>query len=185
MPIRLKRDKLNSGIYALVTNYPKMKIKVFLSLLLTILLCACSHKQSGENFETSTDIDSTKTCIMSDDSLITVYWWDTGEGGTAPDIESVCRFKTDSGDVKEVSRPLLSIVHPEEDYSHHEVSKIVSLDTEYGGRVYFFYLRAKFASNEYAHDIITMTIEGDSLVPINMMKVGDETMSHISLETSI
>ena len=130
MPIRLKRDKLNPGIYALVTNYPKMKIKVFLSLLLTILLCACSHKQSGENFETSTDIDSTKTCIMSDDSLITVYWWDTGEGGTAPDIESVCRFKTDSGDVKEVSRPLLSIVHPEEDYSHHEVSKIVSLDTE-------------------------------------------------------
>ena len=124
MPIRLKRDKLNSGIYALVTNYPKMKIKVFLSLLLTILLCACSHKQSGENFETSTDIDSTKTCIMSDDSLITVYWWDTGEGGTAPDIESVCRFKTDSGDVKEVSRPLLSIVHPEEDYSHHEVQRL-------------------------------------------------------------
>lgn len=168
-----------------MTNYPKMKIKVFLSLLLTILLCACSHKQSGENFETSTDIDSTKTCIMSDDSLITVYWWDTGEGGTAPDIESVCRFKTDSGDVKEVSRPLLSIVHSDEDYSHHEVSKIVSFDTEHGRRVYFFYLRAKFGSNEYAHDIITMTIEGDSLVPINMMKVGDETMSHISLDTSI
>ena len=162
-----------------------MKIKVFLSLLLTILLCACSHKQSGENFETSTDIDSTKTCIMSDDSLITVYWWDTGEGGTAPNIESVCRFKTDSGDVKEVSRPLLSIVHPEEDYSHHEVSKIVSLDTEYGGRVYFFYLRAKVGSNEYAHDIITMKIEGDSLVPINMMKIRDVTMSHISLDTSI
>ena len=40
-------------------------------------------------------------------------------------------------------------------------------------------------SNEYAHDIITMKIEGDSLVPINMMKIGDETMSHISLETSI
>ena len=185
MPIRLKRDKLNPGIYALVTNYPKMKIKVFLSLLLTILLCACSHKQSGENFETSTDIDSTKTCIMSDDSLITVYWWDTGEGGTAPDIESVCRFKTESGDIKEEARPLLSIVHPDEDYSHHEVSKIVSLDTEHGRRVYFFYLRAKVGSNEYAHDIITMTIEGDSLVPINMMKVGDETMSHIGLETSI
>ena len=115
----------------------------------------------------------------------TVYWWDTGEGGTAPNIESVCRFKTDSGDVKEESRPLLSIVHPDEDYSHHEVSKIVGLDTEHGRRVYFFYLRAKAGSNEYAHDIITMTIEGDSLVPINMMKIGDETMSHIGLETSI
>lgn len=119
---------------------------------------------------------------MSDDSLITVYWRDTGEGGTAPDIESVCRFKTETGDIKEESRPLLSIVHPDEDYSHHEVSKIVSLDTEYGGRVYFFYLRAKVGSNEYAHDIITMAIEGDSLVPINMMKAGDETVSHISLD---
>ena len=162
-----------------------MNIKIILSLLLATLLCACSQKQGGETFVTTTTIDSAKTCIMSDDSLITVYWWDTGEGGTAPDIESVCRFKTESGDIKEEARPLLSIVHPDEDYSHHEVSKIVSLDTEHGRRVYFFYLRAKVGSNEYAHDIITMTIEGDSLVPINMMKVGDETMSHIGLETSI
>lgn len=185
MPIRLKGVLLNPGIYALVTNNPKMNIKIILSLLLTTLLCACSQKQSGETFETSTDIDSTKTCVMSDDSLITVYWWDTGEGGTAPDIESVCRFKTEFGDIKEEYRPLLSIVHPDEDYSHHEVSKIVSLDTEYGGRVYFFYMRAKVGSNGYAHDIITMTIEGDSLVPINMMKIGEETMSHIGLDTSI
>ena len=163
-------------------NFARRSKHIF---FLTTLFCACTQRQSGETFETSTDTDSTKTCIMSDDSLITVYWWDTGEGGTAPDIESVCRFKTETGDIKEESRPLLSIVHPDEDYSHHEVSKIVSLDTEYGQRVYFFYLRAKVGSNEYAHDIITMTIEGDSLVPINMMKVGDETMSHISIETSI
>lgn len=164
--------------------YKFSSVKI-LVLLLTTLLCACSHKQGGEIVVTSTDIDSTKTCIISDDSLITVYWWDTGEGGTAPNIESVCRFKTDSGDVKEESRPLLSIVHSDEDYSHHEVSKIVSLDTEHGRRVYFFYLRAKVGSNEYAHDIITMKIEGDSLVPINMMKIKDVTMSHISLDTSI
>lgn len=122
---------------------------------------------------------------MSDDSLITVYWRDTGEVGTAPDIESVCRFKTETGDIKEVSRPLLSIVHPGEDYSHHEVSKIVSLDTEYGERVYFFYLRAKVGSNECAHDIITMRIEGDSLVPASVMKSGDKATSHISLDAGI
>lgn len=185
MPIRLKGSRLNPGICALVRNNPKMNIKIILSLILTILLNACSQKQGDERKESSTDIDSTKTCIISDDSLITVYWWDTGEGGTAPNIESVCRFKTDSGDVKEESRPLLSIVHSDEDYSHHEVSKIVSLDTEHGRRVYFFYLRAKVGSNEYAHDIITMKIEGDSLVPINMMKIRDVTMSHISLDTSI
>lgn len=158
-----------------------MKIKVFLSLLLIILLCACSQKQSGDTFETSTDIDSTKTCVVSDDSLITVYWWDTGEGGTAPDIDAVCRFKTETGDIKEESRPLLTIVHPDEDYGHHEVEKIVSIDSEYGERVYFFYLRAKVGSNEFAYDIITMTIDGDSLVPINIMNVAGRDTSHISL----
>ena len=159
-----------------------MNIKVIVSIILTTLLCACSQKQGGETIETQSDIDSTKTCVMSDDSLITVYWWDTGEGGTAPDIISVCRFKTESGDIKEEARPLLSIVHPDEDYSHHEVSKIVSLDTEHGRRVYFFYLRAKVGSDEYAHDMVSMTIENDSLIPINVMSTEVESFSHISLD---
>ena len=163
-------------------NFARRSKHIF---FLTTLFCACTQRQSGEFLNPSTDIDCTKTCIMSDDSLITVYWWDTDEGGTAPNIESVCLFKTEAGEEKEITTPLLSLIHPDDDYGHHEVSKIVSLDTEHGRRVYFFYLRAKVGSNEYAHDIITMKIEGDSLVPINMMKVGDETMSHIGLETSI
>lgn len=161
-----------------------MTVRNLVTFLLFLILCACSQKQGDEIVGTSIDIDSTKTCVRSDDSLITVYWWNTGEGGTAPDIEAVCRFKTESGYIKEESRPLLSIVHPDEDHSHHEVSKIVSLDSEYGQRVYFFYLRAKVGSNEYAHDIITMTIEGDSLVLVNMLKFGDLIISRIGLETS-
>ena len=66
-----------------------MNIKVIVSIILTTLLCACSQKQGGETIETQSDIDSTKTCVMSDDSLITVYWWDTGESGIAPQIEVV------------------------------------------------------------------------------------------------
>lgn len=146
------------------------------------MLCACSQKQGGEVVETSTGIDSTKTCVISDDSLITVYWWDTGEGGTAPQIEAVCRFKTEAGEEKEITTPLLSLVHPDDDYGHHEVEKILSLDTEYGGRVYFFYLRAKVGSDEYAHDMVSMTIENDSLIPINVMSTEVESFSHISLD---
>ena len=67
-----------------------MNIKVIVSIILTTLLCACSQKQGGETIETQSDIDSTKTCVMSDDSLITVYWWDTGDGGTKPHIEALC-----------------------------------------------------------------------------------------------
>ena len=137
-------------------NFARRSKHIF---FLTTLFCACTQRQSGEFLNPSTDIDCTKTCIMSNDSLITVYWWDTGEGGTAPDIESVCRFKTESGDIKEESWPLLSIVHPDEDYNHHEVSKIVSFDTEYGRRVYFFYLRAKVGSNEYAHVAVLQNLE--------------------------
>lgn len=161
-----------------------MNIKVIVSLILTTLLCACSQKHGGEVVETSTDKDSAKTCVMSDDSLITVYWWDTGEGGTAPQIESVCRYKTVNGLEKEIKTPLLSIVHPGDDYGHHEVEKIISLDTEYGQRVYFFYLRAKVGSNEYAHDIVSMTIENDSLMPINVISTENGNFSHISLDLS-
>ena len=159
-----------------------MNIKVIVSFILTTLLCACSQKQGGEVVETSTGIDSTKTCVISDDSLITVYWWDTGEGGTAPQIEAVCRFKTEAGEEKEITTPLLSLIHPDDDYGHHEVEKILSLDTEYGGRVYFFYLRAKVGSDEYAHDMVSMTIENDSLIPINVMSTEVESFSHISLD---
>ena len=159
-----------------------MNIKVIVSIILTTLLCACSQKQGGEVVETSTGIDSTKTCVISDDSLITVYWWDTGEGGTAPQIEAVCRFKTEAGEEKEITTPLLSLVHPDDDYGHHEVEKILSLDTEYGGRGYFFYLRAKVGSDEYAHDMVSMTIENDSLIPINVMSTEVESFSHISLD---
>ena len=161
-----------------------MNIKVIVSIILTTLLCACSQKQGGEVVETSTGIDSTKTCVISDDSLITVYWWDTGEGGTAPQIEAVCRFKTEAGEEKEITTPLLSLVHPDDDYGHHEVEKILSLDTEYGGRVYFFYLRAKVGSDEYAHDMVSMTIENDSLIPINVMNAGNANFSHINLDLS-
>lgn len=162
--------------------------------LFATLLCACSQKQGSDptkicdsqtNQETSPRgvLEGAKTCVMSDDSLITVYWWDTGEGGSAPQIEAVCRFKTETGEVKEITTPLLSLIHPDDDYGHHEVEKIVSLDTEYGNRVYFFYLRAKVGSNKYAHDLISMVIKDDNLVPTDVM-LEKTSNSHISLDLS-
>lgn len=156
--------------------------RIIVFSILATWFCACSQKQGGETIEAQSGIDSTKTCVMSDDSLITVYWWDTSDGGTAPHIESVCRYKTVNGLEKEITTPLLSIVHPGDDYGHHEVEKIISLDSEYGKRVYFFYLRAKIGSNEYAHDMVSMTIENDSLLPINVMNGENCKLSHLSLD---
>ena len=104
--------------------------------------------------------------IVSDDSLVTAVWHDTGEGGTAPDIDCVVKFKSADGKLYEEHRPLLRLAHPNDDYSHHKVQKIVSLDDEYGNRSYVFFLSAKVGSNEYAHDIVAFEIAGDSLRPL-------------------
>lgn len=154
------------------------------NVVLIALLCACTSRQGGVASDSQTGNDSEKVWVVSDDSLVSVCWWDTGEGGTAPDIDAVCRFTTDKGELKEETRPLLSIVHPQYDYSHHEVLGIADFDTEYGTRIYYFFLRAKEGSNEFSHDIIALTIEGDSLTPVNIMKVEDKRLCHISLDAS-
>ena len=100
------------------------------------------------------------------DSLMTAIWHDTGEGGTAPDIDCVVKFKSEDGKLHEEHRPLLQLAHSNDDYSHHEVQKIVSLDDEYGNRSYVFFLSAKVGSNEYAHDIVAFEVAGDSLRPL-------------------
>lgn len=156
---------------------------ITLLFVLTLLLCACSKQnekvtasqaelEQGENVQT----------VYSDDSLVTAYWWDTGEGGTAPDIEARCRFKTASGKMVEEARPLLRIVHPDEDYSHREVERVVSLETDYGDRIYFFYLRAKTDSRVFEHDLVAFHIVGDSLLPFNAFQVGGKSVAHIQLD---
>ena len=134
-----------------------------------MLLASCQQKSHNTSLDKSTDkSDSTETyhTIVSDDSLVTAIWYDTGKGGTAPDIDCVVKFESEDGELHEEHRPLLQLAHPNDDYSHHEVQKIVSLDDEYGNRSYVFFLSAKVGSNEYAHDIVAFEIAGDSLRPL-------------------
>ena len=138
--------------------------------LLALFTCSsCQNQSSDTSLDKSSDkSDSTETyhTIVSDDSLVTATWHDTDEGGTAPDIDCVVRFKSEDGEQHEEHRPLLRLAHPDDDYSHHEVQKIVSLDDEYGNRSYVFFLSAKVGSNEYARDIVAFEIAGDSLRPL-------------------
>ena len=143
--------------------------------LLALSICSsCLNKSSDTSLEksygksNSTEIYHT---IVSDDSLVTAIWHDTGEGGTAPDVDCVVKFKSSDGKLHEEHRPLLRLAHPNDDYSHHEVQKIVSLDDEYGRRSYMFFLTAKVGSNEYARDIVAFEIAGDSLRPLYNFKI--------------
>lgn len=151
-----------------------MKTIVAVIVAFLMLLASCQHKSQNISLDKSTDkSDSTETyhTIVSDDSLVTAIWHDTGEGGTAPDIDCVVKFKSPDGKLHEEHRPLLQLAHPNDDYSHHEVQKIVSLDDEYGNRSYVFFLSAKVGSNEYARDIVAFEIAGDSLRPLYNFKI--------------
>lgn len=151
-----------------------MKTIVAVIVAFLMLLVSCQHKSQNTSLDKSTDkSDSTETyhTIVSDDSLVTAIWHDTGEGGTAPDIDCVVKFKSPDGKLHEEHRPLLQLAHPNDDYSHHEVQKIVSLDDEYGNRSYVFFLSAKVGSNEYARDIVAFEIAGDSLRPLYNFKI--------------
>ena len=143
--------------------------------LLALSICSsCLNKSSDTSRDKSYGkSDSTETyhTIVSDDSLVTAVWHNTGEGGTAPDIDCVVKFKSADGKLHEEHSPLLRLAHPNDDYSHHEVQKIVSLDDEYGNRSYVFFLSAKVGSNEYAHDIVAFEIAGDSLRPLYNFKI--------------
>ena len=153
----------------------KRKLQLCSIALLTLFTCSsCLNKSHDTSLDKSADkSDSIETChtVVSDDSLVTATWHDTGEGGTAPDIDCVVKFKSEDGMLHEEHRPLLQLAHPNDDYSHHEVQKIVSIDDEYGSRSYVFFLSAKVGSNEYAHDIVAFEIVGDSLRPLYNFKI--------------
>lgn len=145
----------------------KRKLQLCSIALLTLFTCSSclnkSHDTSLDKSSGKSDSIETYHTIVSDDSLVTATWHDTGKGGTAPDIDCVVIFKSEDGVLHEEHRPLLQLAHPNDDYSHHEVQKIVSIDDEYGSRSYVFFLSAKVGSNEYAHDIVAFNIVGDSL----------------------
>lgn len=137
-----------------------------IALLVMFTYSSCqnkSHDTSLDKSEDKSDSIETYHTVVSDDSLVTAIWYDTGEGGTAPDIDCVVKFKSADGKLHEEHRPLLRLAHPKDDYSHHEARKIVSIDDEYGSRSYIFFLSAKVGSNEYAHDIVAFEISGDRL----------------------
>lgn len=140
------------------------------AVISAFLMClvSCQNKASKESHDkNATKSDSIETyTVVSDDSLVTATWYDTGEGGTAPDIDCVVKFKSADGKQHEEHRPLLRLAHPGDDYSHREVRKIVSIDDENGQRSYVFFLYGKVDSNVYSHDIVAFEIAGDSLRPL-------------------
>lgn len=118
----------------------KRKLQICSIVLLAMLACSsCQNKSRDTSLDKSADkSDSIETyhTVVSDDSLVTATWYDTGEGGTAPDIDCVIKFKSEDGKQHEEHRPLLKLAHPGDDYSHREVRKLLIGIREDSRKVY-------------------------------------------------
>ena len=81
--------------------------------LLALSICSsCLNKSSDTSLDKSYGKSySTETyhTIVSDDSLVTAIWYDTGKGGTAPDIDCVVKFKSEDGKLHEEHRPCCNL----------------------------------------------------------------------------
>ena len=160
-----------------------MVLLAVLSICLCCQFCCPDEVRSYTlGFTDKKMFDENCTMVLSDDSLVASFFWDTRGGGTAPDIETVIQFKTSNGGMKEEHTPLLELAEPEYDWSHHEVGKIVSVDDELGERTYYIFLSAKEGSFEYTHDLVAFRIEGDKFVPHKSFIIGEDSTSHIQLE---
>lgn len=63
-----------------------------IAMLALFIYSSCLNKSDDTSLDKSygkSDSIETYHTIVSDDSLVTAIWYDTGEGGTAPDIDCV------------------------------------------------------------------------------------------------
>ena len=75
-----------------------------IAMLALYIYSSCLNKSDDTSLDKSYGkSDSTETyhTIVSDDSLVTAIWYDTGEGGTAPDIDCVVKFESEDGEQHE------------------------------------------------------------------------------------
>lgn len=157
-------------------------MKAYTAILFGLCIMAgCTGKQ-GQTEEKATQKSDT-TVVISDDNVITARWWDTGQGGTAPDIEARIEFVDGNGKQVVDERPLCKTALPQYDFSHREIRKIVSIETAYGEKAYLFYLFSKQGSDEYGLDLVALKIKDGKLVPADAF-ISDElsSPSHISLQ---
>lgn len=163
---------------------------IFKSIALTVIaviLQSCVKSAGQKNALLDNDdrcLTDEIHIVSSDDSLVNVTWRYTTDGGTAPDIDMELKYQTCDGVIVKESRVLLKMIHPDEDYSQREVQRIVSMQTEFDPKTYFFFLRGKTDSNVYEYDLVAFRIDGDSLCPANVFLVGNMPTAHIKLNTT-
>lgn len=166
-----------------------MKYTIIFALLLFV--CSCTQKQTEQDETPSQDtvmvqnevgewkVASVNTTI-SDDSILTIRYWDTSLGGTSPDIAHEISFKDSKG-----------ITHKmPEDWdgmpAFTEIEDITSVEALYHeGYIYLVRTLTKNSSASMERHLHALSVENDSLVTKPFFKVGDKLTSTIELQETL
>lgn len=164
-----------------------MKNAIIFAILLFV--CSCTQKQTVQDEDTPTldtvmvqnengewkvaSIDTT----ISDDSILTIRYWDTSLGGTSPDIAHEISFKDSKGITHEMPEDWGGMP------AFTEIEDITSVEALYHeGNIYLVRTLTKNSSASMVRHLHALSIENDSLLAKPIFKVGDKLVSTIELQ---
>lgn len=159
------------------------RITAYLLVILTVMSCS-GGKQNSDNSKASEDTtiivqhDQNGVIVAeSSDQRVRFLSWDTHNGGTAPDIQSVCVYRADDNSVLSTTTPLISIALGDMAYGHSVVKSLYQLDDADGKTFYVAELYGEESSLIKDCILIAFCIKGTELKPTNVFNVDGQESS--------
>lgn len=158
---------------------------IIISTLIAML--SCSGNQSpilglhegtdsigvSDNTEQNNDV----FVAESADKKVRIMSWDTGNGGTSPDIQSVCVYHTHDNEVLSTTRSFMSLAMNDGTYGYSIVRKIYSVHTDEDNLIYIAELYGEETTLYKDCVLIPFSINGDKLVAIPLFSVEGKMQS--------
>lgn len=159
------------------------RITAYLLVILTVMSCS-GGKQNSDNSKASEDTtiivqhDQNGVIVAeSSDQRVRFISWDTHNGGTAPDIQSVCVYRADDDSVLSTTTSLMSIALGDMAYGHSVVKNLYQLDDADGKTFYVAELYGEESSLIKDCILVAFCIKGTELKPTNVFNVDGQESS--------
>lgn len=157
---------------------------IIISTLIAMLSCSGNQSSAPKQSEGTDTIavsgNTEKGCDVvvaeSDDKKVRIISWDTGNGGTSPDIQSVCVYHTHDNEVLSTTQSLMSLAMNDETYGHSIVRKIYSVHSG-DETIYIAELYGEETTLYKDCVLIPFSIRGDKLVAIPLFSVEGKIQS--------
>lgn len=158
---------------------------IIISTLIAMLSCSGNQSSAPKQSEGTDTIavsgNTEKGCDVvvaeSDDKKVRIISWDTGNGGTSPDIQSVCVYHTHDNEVLSTTQSFMSLAMKDETYGHSVVRKIYSVQTDKDDLIYIAELYGEETTLYKDCVLIPFSINEDKLVAMPLFYVEGKIQS--------